>query len=64
QETIVVPVNEIIQEETRPSSQTSKRHKKTDEELEILKEVFDHTVDLPKDVAKRLSEELFKLYNS
>ncbi|CAH1767391.1 8292_t:CDS:2, partial [Entrophospora sp. SA101] len=64
EETIVVPVDVIIQEDAGSSSQINKRRIKTSEELEILKEVFDHTEDLPKDVAKRLSEDLIKLHNS
>ncbi|CAH1771443.1 4578_t:CDS:2, partial [Entrophospora sp. SA101] len=33
-------------------------------ELEILQEVFNHPIDLPKEVAKRLFENLFKINNS
>ncbi|CAH1767005.1 165_t:CDS:2, partial [Entrophospora sp. SA101] len=51
EETTAVQVDEIIQEDAGSSSQ-------------INKNVFNHTEDLPRDVAKRLSEDLIKLHNS
>ena len=45
-------------------SLTTKKHQKTAEEIEILKEVLNYPVDLPKEVSKRLYEELLKLHSS
>jgi hypothetical protein len=57
-----VPIDETIQVET--SSLKHKRHKKTNQELEILQEVFNHPIELPKDVTKNLFENLYKINNS
>ena len=55
----VAPIDEI-----ETSLLKYKRHKKINEELEILQEVFNHPIDLPKEVAKRLFENLSKINNS
>ena len=55
----VAPIDEI-----ETSLLKYKRHKKINEELEILQEMFNHPTDLPKEVAKRLFENLFKINNS
>ena len=55
----VAPIDEV-----ETSSLKYKKHKKTNEELEILQEVFNHPTDLSKEVAKRLFENLFKINNS
>jgi hypothetical protein len=46
------------------SSLKHKRHKKTNQELEILQEVFNHPTELPKDVTKELFENLYIINNS
>jgi hypothetical protein len=58
----VASIDETTQVET--SSLKHKRRKKTNQELEILQEVFNHPIELSKDVTKKLFENLYKINNS